>query len=203
MNEKDRSSRYEQMLPQELNTILIRVYRRIPKAHLPEIKGGIHSQEDLDLFAEFTNQASRRAMRRARSERKKHLVEMHSELIKRSHLTPFFKDSISNSFSGEYDFGLSPDIYTPEELPKSSSPQFNSRDLLDLDNPGSPGIFDPEKAKEIERKAYNAALSKRLDSRNRLDRLGIQAKEVSELKFEREDKGEWLNQFLQKHRELP
>lgn len=55
MNEKDRGGRYEHMLPQELNTILIRVYRRIPKAYLPEIKGGIRSQEDLDLFLTSIN----------------------------------------------------------------------------------------------------------------------------------------------------
>lgn len=203
MNEKDRGGRYEQMVPQELNAELIKVYRRIPKAEFPNLRGGIRSQEDLDRFVNFTNIVFSRAERRRRSQRKKHLVNIHSELIGRSHLTSFFQHRSNNTFSAQYDLGFSLDIQISRGLPESPYLQFNSRDLLDLGNPGSPGIFDKEKAKEIERKAYNAALSQRLYSRSRFDQLNIPGKEINEVIFESEDKGEWLNQFLQKHGELP
>lgn len=204
MNEKDRKNdRYERMSPRELNAELIKVYRQIPKTELPEIRESIFSsQQDLNTFIDFTNKVFERAEERKKSEHKKRLEQIHSSLIRRSHLSPFFQDSTNHIFSAAYQLGFSLDIPIPEELQKSPLLRFTSRDLLDLGNPGSAGIFDPERAKEIERKAYRARLVQNTYNREGISKLGIQIHPI-QLEVEGKWQGEWLNQFLQKHGELP
>lgn len=80
---------------------------------------------------------------------------------------------------------------------------FTSRDLLDLDDAWSGGIFDPEKAREIERMAYRAQLSKNAYYLELFTRQGTQINREMLKGLEAQMSEEWTNQFLQKYGELP
>lgn len=221
MNEKDKSSdRYELMSPRELNSAFIQVYRQIPKMEMSKLKG-IYKDKGLNALCDEILEV---AGRRQGSEYKERLLRIHSNLIDRSHLSPLFQDVVKKRFFSKYDFDLGLSL-EPPEVPTSdlestirnlrdfglslkptgipaSYLEFTTRDLLDLDNPESGGVFDPETAKKIERKAYLTKLSIDIYFRELLARKGEQIAQTS-LDLEGQMRGEWLNQFLQKHGELP
>ena len=79
---------------------------------------------------------------------------MHSDLVSLSYLTQFFQDIIKDRFDSYYDVGLSID-----RIQRSRFVSRSIRDLLDLDNPEGAGIYDPNRAKEIERRAFRSRIN--------------------------------------------
>lgn len=140
-----------------------------------------------------------RHRRRQNSEHKEHLVQIHSNLISRSHVSPFFGAIIKDRFSFEYDAG----IFLDRQQTLTPYLVFTSSNLLYLENAGSGGIFDPQKAKEIERKAYQAQLSKNAYYLELFVREGTKINRDMLKELEEQINEEWPNQFLQKHGELP
>jgi hypothetical protein len=192
MNERQRNNdQYEGMSPQELNTELREIYTLIPANPKPNL-------ERDDTHISSTEYINLRRRARYRSDHKKSLQQSHSALVSRSHTTSFFQDIIIDRFSSEYDLGHS----LEKAYPSVPYLIFTSKELLDLDELESPGIYVPEGAKGIERKAYRAQLSYHTFYRDSLTEQDRHACQL-QLKQQAETIGEWLIQFLQKHRELP
>lgn len=196
MNERyTNKDRYEQMSPQELNAEFRQVYAQIPKYENPQFHGDISG---ISVFY-GEEEMGERHRKRQNSEHKKYLAQIHSDLISRSYVSPFFQDIIKGRFGFEYDAGIfldRPQIPAPHLV-------FTSRDLLDLDDAWSGGIFDPEKAREIERMSYRAQLSKNAYYLGLSTRQSTQINREILKELEAQMGEEWHNQFLQKHGECP
>ncbi len=142
---------YSKLTPDQLNEEFRRLYQALPFDIFPDIsttRGVL--QPTGDELLETYALAGRAIDRRSRSELKGILMKRLSQLLEYSQGTAAFRSFIQDVFSEEFDYGVEKD-----DLPEYD---LFSR-LLDLEDPQSAGIFDHEKAKEIERKGYKHQLS--------------------------------------------
>lgn len=141
-NEKSSSS--------HLNQEFRRVFESLPHAEIYE-----------DLHDEVKN-----FQRRDKSEYKLALVVRLNSLLDSAKITDYFKSMIRKTFSMEYDLGIEVDsqavILSPWPLLHNINgfKEFAIGDVLDIQNPNSGGIFDPDRAHKIETSAYNTAVAK-------------------------------------------
>lgn len=178
---------YSQWTPLEFNRELICLCESIPQTvDIPEDwfnnDPGIEEVGMLVLS---------KAPTRNRSEHREALERILGNLLNSAPITPHFRRHILDAFRLQYIVGLRGDF--------KSNADSSLIPILDLDFPNSGGIFDPQRACEIERKAYHDELALVDEGAN----YSHNSEDTEEIAGAYEFQENWRQEFIKKYGDEP
>jgi len=176
----------------ELNDLLRGLYAQLPRDSLASLNLDL---PNLDKTLNVIMEAGEVAERRMRSEHKLALRKKLEDLLEFAKITQIFKERIIFALNMQYNFGV---VTDERKYLGGSREPFKVGWMLDLDNPESGGIFDTDRAKDIEREGFKRAVRQRIgvDLEQPLESLIRSGEENQSL-------AEWRLDFIKLHGEEP
>lgn len=183
---------YSHCSPQELNRELRALYSQFP----PDVFADLDISKPNPMKAfELVMKHTEVSEARRKSEHKAQLLKRFWQILGYAQISDTFRQSIFFSVIPQYEGGV---IIDDEKYREGSREVFKVGWLVDKDNPKSGGIFDPKRAKEIERVGFKKAIREQM--RIELDQ-SLESILSSGNIPERYEK--WREEFIIKHGEQP
>lgn len=181
MPEPNPPSESQEGTPQQLNTEFKQIFFSLPK---PTIK---NDEDMMDL--RLHDAVAEAHVHRMSSEYGGIIRDKVSSSLERASITPSFKEYIALQADVLYKFGFDPDMPADRQVGESF--------FLDLNNPNSGGIFDPDKTKELERLAFIKKMARTIEMVTVFERrMGMSQETGDKLQFFKPLE-EWREQFQQ------